>query len=812
MEALWQDLRISLRHLVRDPRTSVVIVLCAALAIGLNSSIFNIAHAFVLRPPAVENPDELVRLYGTTPGFEFASLSYPNYTDLRDGNEVFSDLAAYSIRPSNLTVRGETEQVNTMLATGNYFAALGVEAARGRLFTSEDDQVRGGHPVMVIGHRLWQSHFGGDPEVIGEKVLLNGQPFTVTGIVPRSYAGNIPGFVIDLWVPMQMQPVVMPSESHWLDGRGQGWLSTFARLRPGVTAEQAEAHLDLLTSNLREANPGSINEGWQVAVYPGISPIPPNIGSVLQASSMVGLVLVFCVLLIACANVASLLLARAEARQKEISIRLAIGAHRGRLVRQLLTESLLLSVAGGGLGILIAIWTSRVFPTLIPSFGVPIEFDTAPDATVLGFTLGLTIVTGCLFGLVPALQASKPDLVPTLKGETGTIDRRRRLPLRQALVAFQVAVSMLLLVGAGLFIRSLEAERQVDPGFNADSMLVAKIDPSLFGYDGDRGMLLFDDLRQRVAELPGVQSVAYGEIAPLTFANSQQWSIEVEGYEPAPNERMNLDYNIVGDSYFDALEVEIVAGRAFARTDNAEASPVIIVNQTTADRYWGGDALGQRIRTGSTWREVVGVAADGKYRTLREESMAYMYLPLRQTWQPAQEIFVRTAGDPIALLASARAALREIDPNLPFTDIRTLEQHAEGALFLSQMGARVIGLFGGLALVLATIGLFGLLSHAVVRRTREIGIRMSLGADRRDVFSQLLREGLKLTTLGLVAGLVAALAVGRMASGLLFGLSGTDPRTFVTVTFVLLATSILAIAIPALRATRISPVVALRYE
>lgn len=811
MDSLLQDLRISLRHLIRSPRTSSIIVLCAALAIGLNSSIFNIVHAFVLRPPAVEEPDELVRLYSTYPGFQFASLSYPNYADLRDHNQVFSDLAAYAIRPANLTTDGETVQANAMLATGNYFSTLGVAATRGRLFTAEDDRHRGGHPVVVLGHRYWQRRFGGDADVIGKKVLLNGQPFTVIGVLTPDFAGNIPGFVIDLWVPMQMQPVFMPSDADWLDSRGQGWLSTFARLAPGTAREQAKAHLDGLIERLRDDNP-DLDEDWSIDVYAGISPIPPNVGSVFQASSAVALVLVFCVLLIACANVASLLLARAEARQKEISIRLAIGAHRGRLIRQLLTESLVLSGLGGAFGIAIALWTGRVFPTLVPSLGVPIELDVAPDPTVLGFTLVLTLATGCLFGLAPALQASKPDLVPTLKGEAGRGARRGRLPLRRALVAFQVAVSMVLLVSAGLFIRSLQQERQIDPGFETENVMLSKIDPSLFGYDEDRGLLLFDDLRNRVSALPGVRSVSFGEIAPLTFANSQQWGIEVEGYEAAPAERMNMDYNVVDESFFATLEIPILAGRAFERTDDAEGPPVVIVNQAMADRFWGGNALGRRLRTGDTWREVVGITATGKYRTLRETPTAYMYLPLRQVWQPAQEMFVRTAGDPVTLVASARAALREIDPNLPLTDVRTFQQHAEGSLFLSRMGARVIGLFGGLALVLATVGLFGLLSHAVVRRTREIGIRMSVGADRRDVFALLLREGLTLTAFGLACGLSAAFAVGRLASGLLFRLSGADPVTFVAVTAVLLATSVLAIAVPALRATRIDPVVALHYE
>jgi len=811
MDALLQDLRVSLRRCARDPRTSLIIVLCAALAIGLNSSIFNIVHAFVLRSPAVEKPEELVRLYGTYPSTEFTSLSYPNYTDLRDHNEAFSEIAAYSIRPANLTVGGETHLANGMLATGNYFETLGVSAIRGRLFTTADDEVRGGHPLVVIGHQLWQSRFGREERVVGKKVLLNGQPFTVIGVLTPEFTGNIPGFVIDLWVPMQMQPVFLPANTDWLDRRGQSWLSSFARLRPGLTVQQANAQLDGVVGHLREANP-EIDEDWSVEAYAGISPIPPNIGSMLKASSWVALVLVFCVLLIACANVASLLLARGEARKREISIRLALGAHRGRLVRQLLTESLVLSALGGGLGVLLAIWTSRVVPRLIPSFGVPITFDTAPDATVLGLTLILTLATGCLFGLVPALQASKPDLVPALKGESGTAGRRRRLTLRQALVAFQVAVSVLLLVSAGLLIRSLQNERAIDPGFRVDSMVLAKIDPSLFGYDGDRGLLLFDELRSRVAALPGVQAVTFGEIAPLTLANSQSSEIEVEGYAPAPGEGMNPEFNIVDNNYFTTLEIPIVAGRAFARSDAAGGRPVIIINQAMADRFWNGDALGQRVSLGGTWREVVGITSTGKYRSLREEPMSYMYLPLRQMWEPAQQIFVRTARDPLTLVASARAALREMDPNLPLTDIRTLREHTDGSLFLSQMAARVIGLFGGLALALATVGLFGLLSHAVARRTREIGIRMSLGADRVDVFSHLLREGLTLTVVGLAFGLAIASAAGRLTSSLLFELSGTDPMTYVGVTLVLLATSVLAITVPAIRATRIHPTVALRNE
>jgi predicted permease len=802
---------VSLRQLVRNPRTSFVIVLCATLAIGLNSAIFNVVHAFVLRAPAVASPNELVRLYSSFPGFDYASLSYPDYADLRErSTAAFSELAAYGIRPVNLSVDGETEQVAGILATGNYFAALGVAAARGRVFTADDDRVRGGHPVAVIGDRLWQSRFGAAADVVGRKLLLNGQPFTVIGVVPPEFAGTIPGLVMDLWVPMQMQPAFMPSDADLLERRGSGWLSTFGRLAPGVSAAQAQASLDLAVAELKEAYRG--DEEWSVAVHPGVSQVPPNVGVALEASSVLILVLVFCVLLIACANVASLLLARAEARRKEISIRLAMGAGRARLVRQLLTESGVLALLGGIVGTLLAVGAGRVFPALVPSFGIPVVVDVTPDATVYLFTLVVTLATGCLFGLVPALQASRPDLVTALKGEAAPRGGRRRMTLRQALVAFQVAVSVLLLVGAGLFIRSLQRERQVDPGYAMENLLLGSLDPSLYGYDKARGRLFFDELREEVASLPGVRAVTVGEIVPLTFSNSQQWGIEVEGYEPARGERMNPDYNVVGGDYFATLGIPLVEGRPFAAGDDAEGRPVIVVNRAMAERYWGGEALGRRVRLGGEWREVVGIAENVKVRSLRDEAQPYLYVPLGQVWKPAQELHVRTAGDPLAAVAAVRAALAGIDPDVPLLNVRTFAQHAEGSLFLSQMGARLIGLFGGLALLLATIGLFGLLTHAVVRRTREIGIRMSLGARGGDVFAQLLREGLKLTAIGLVAGLGAALAASRFLGSLLYGLSGADPATLTAVTAVLLASAVAAIAVPALKATRIDPVVALRYE
>ncbi len=811
MDAIFKDLRLSFRQLLRQPKSSFLIVLCAALAIGLNSSIFTLVNAFTLgTPPGIERAGDMVRLLGTYPGFDYASLSYPNYFDLRASSDVFEELAAYAVRPASLTLAGESERIYGTLVTGNYFAALGVEAARGRAFTAADNEKRLGHPVAVISDRLWHNRLGGAPDVLGRTLLLNGQSFTVVGVTPPEFHGTIPGFAQDIYVPIQMQPLFEPAEAEALDNRNAGWLTTIGRLAPGVSHEQAQAGLDLAVARLKQEYPDA-NEEWGVAVHRGISLFPPQMERPILASSFLILAVVFCVLLIACANVASLLMARGEARQREISIRLAIGASRGRLLRQLLTESVVLALLGGLAGTLMAWGTARLFPSLMPDLGVPVELAIELDSTVFAYTLGLTLLTGLIFGLAPALQASRPDLVPALKGESGTVGRGRRWPLRRVLVAFQVAVSVLLLAGAGLFVRSLEAESQVDPGFTVENVLLAHFDPAAHGYDEERGRRFYERLVERAAALPGVESVALGQTVPLAIGSQQQWVVEIEGYEPAPGERMNPEYNIVDAGYFQTLEIP-VEGRAFRTSDNPDGQPVILVNRAMAERFWNGDALGRRVRLGGEWREVIGIAENSKYLSLRESPQAHMYLPLYQFWRPQSNLHLRTAGDPLALVPALREVVREIDPDLPLYDVRTLEEHTRGALFLPRLGAQMIGAFGLLALVLATVGLIGVLTHAVVRRTREIGIRMSLGAGRGEVFSVLLRDGLELTAWGLVFGLAAALGLGQFLSGLLYGLSGTDLPTFAVAAVVLLLTAVAATSWPAWRATRIDPMTALRHE
>ena len=819
MDDLLRDTRFALRQILRRPRTSVLVVICATLAIGLNASVFTLVNAVTLREPFVQQSEHLTRLYGTYPGFTLASLSYPNYSDLRDLNRAsespaFSDLAAYSVLPANISIDGHHERLPTVVASGNYFSTLGVSAALGRVIGPADDEIRSGHPVAVIGDRFWRSRFGADPAVIGKKILINSEPFTVIGVTPPRWQGTFPGMILDLWIPLQMQPLLQPARTDVLDSRGYGWLMTAARLSDGIGIEQAQSRLDVSVAAIQEQYPDQ-NENWGVDVHAGVSPLPPDVQQAIQLSSWAMLGLVGAVLLIACANVAGLLLARAEERQKEIGIRLAIGAGRMRLVRQLLVESVTLASIGGVLGTLLALSATHVFASQAPLIGgMPVVVDTEPDLAVFLFSLGLTLVTGLLFGLLPALQATRPDLVPVLKGERGTSSiGKTKIPVRRLLVAFQVAVSMMLLITAGLFLGSLENERSVDLGFQSDGLLLAAMDPSLHGYDSESGLAFLDRVQQKVEALPGVTQVAWGEIAPLTLFSSQQQSIDVKGYTPAEGERMNPEYNVVSEGYFETLGIPVLRGRGFRLHDNADGAPVVVINQALADRFWAdGQALGGSMWVSGAQREVIGIVANGKYLSRRETPKPHVYLSIRQAWEPQQQIHVRTAGSPTALDPLVRSIIAELDPQVAVYNVRTMDQHLDASLMPARTGAKLVSLFGGLALVLAAIGLFGLLSHAVARRTHEIGIRMTLGAAAGDIFRHLLSRGLTLVFAGLVLGLAAGLAVGKALSGILYGMSGAEPSIVLKVGALLLVTAFVAVAVPARRATRVDPMTALRHD
>ena len=817
MDDLFRDIRFSLRQIRRRPRISLLVVLCAALAIGLNASVFTLVDAVTLQEPAIDEPERMVRLVSTFPGFDFASFSYPNFRDLKEldaasDSPVFENLAVYAVRGTNISIGGENERLTAVLVSGEYFRTLGVEAARGRVLSASDDTTRSGHPVAVISDRLWRSRFGSDPDVVGRSLLVNSEPFTVVGVTPPEWTGNFPGMSLDLYLPLQMQPLLQPSAPHVLDSRGYGWLTTLARLSNGVEITQARARMTAAATTLKETH-ADANEEWGIGVYPGISPVSPSMQETMEMSSFAMLGLVGAVLLIACANIAGLLLARAEERQKEIGVRLAIGAGRGRLVRQMLVESVTLASVGGLLGTWIAHGASAFFSANAPWIGnMPIVMDLEPDPRVYLFSVGLTLLTGLLFGLLPALQATRPDLVPVLKGDSRGA-ARGRFPMRQALVCFQVAVSMMLLITAGLFLRSLTNEQDVELGFDQDRQLIASIDPSLHGYDDATGPLFFDQLRSRLEALPGVESVAYAEMAPLTLFRNQQSGIEVEGYTPGENERMSLEYNIVSDDYFKTLGTPMLQGRGFERRDNADGQPVIVINRALAERFWtDGQAVGKRIQAAGAWREVIGIVPDTKYRSRRAAPEPLYYLPMGQVYEPSVQVHLRTAGAPESVVGDLRNVTRELDPTVTLFNMRTMENHLSASLMPARTGAQLVGLFGLFALLLAAVGLFGLLSHAVALRTKEIGIRMSIGASAQDIFRHMLSGGLRLVAIGLVLGCGAGLAAGQFLTRILYQVSGAEPTVLLPVTLVLLATACVAVALPARRATRIEPVQALRQD
>ncbi|MEM1177911.1 MAG: ABC transporter permease [Acidobacteriota bacterium] len=811
METLLRDIRLAFRHVLRRPRTSVLVVLCATLAIGLNATIFSLVSAVAFFEPAADDPDQLVRLYSSHPGFAYASLSYPNYVDLREQNEVLTDLTAYSVAAANVSVDGRNERLPTVLASGNYFETLGVRAARGRVFTAADDVDRMGHPVAVIGDRFWRTRFGADPDVIGRTMLVNSEPITIIGVTPPEWRGTFPGLVLDLWLPMQMQPLLQPAQPNVLEARGMGWLMSAGRIKPGLDLEQVQAGLDVTSAALAAEYP-RFNDTKTVLAVRGVVPFPPSFQRVLEMGSFAMLFLVACVLLIACANIAGLLLARAEERRREIGIRLAIGAGRPQLLRQLLLESAVLAGLGGVFGTLLAVAASRAFPSLFPSLGgLPVSVNIAPDLRVYGATLALTLVTGLVFGLLPALSSTRWNLVTALKAQSE--GGRSRIPMRQVLVGFQVAVSMMLLITAGLFVSSLQNERGVELGYDDSGVLLAGLDPSLHGYGPEEGLRFFEALRDKVASTPGVESVAFGEMVPLNMIGNQQQGIEVEGYDPAQGERMNIDYNVVSEGYFETLGLRLEEGRGFSRSDGAESRPVVVINRALANRYWPDQAaLGSQLWTGDEWREVVGITVDAQITTRRGDPQPHFYVPLRQWWVPEQRIHVKAAGDAIAMVPSVRRAVAELDPSVALYDLRTMDRHLEESLLLQKLATHLVALFGGLALVLASVGLFGLLMHAVVARRREIGIRMSVGAQMSDVFALIVRQGLLVVTVGMGFGAVGAAAAGRGLGGLLYGVQTVEPKVYLYVCLVLVTTALVAISVPALRATRVDPITALRQD
>jgi predicted permease len=834
METILKDIRYGVRSLLKHPGFTAVAVLTLALGVGANTTIFSLVNNTLMKSLPVSHPESLVYVFNGTPGNVF---SYPDYVELRDRNQVVDGLSAWGGITASLNSNDQTDLVVGAIVTGNYFEVLGVNAALGRMISRADDQTPGAHPVTVISDGLWKRRFGADPNIVGKQLLLNGYSFTIIGVAPEAFSGAQLGNVRDLYVPMMMQATMRPPRAGYsgemnpdlLNVRRNRWLFSVGRLKPGVSIEQAQTSLAAIAKELELAYPDT-NRGRGISVSPFRDTDTPEtrrqLGSVaLLLMSVVGLVL-----LIACANVANLLLARGSARTKEIAVRLAIGATRGRIVRQLLTESVLLATLGGGLGLLLAWWAASSWRAVPPPPGaLPVTPNFVIDLQVLLFTLGLSILAGIIFGLAPALRASSPELTPALKDASwSATDRKSYFSLRSFLVVTQVALSVVLLIAAGLFLRSLRQTQAVEPGFAAEKVLTLPLNINLLRYTKPQGREFYRQAIERVQAIPGVESVSLARVVALSGGSSvrslliqgrvgreEQFRREDSGGGSFAISDNSTSSNVVALDYFRTMGIGLLRGRDFNVQDKEEGARVVIVNEAFVQRHFPGqEPLGQYLSfngPGGPWAEIIGVVRDSKYLSLRESPTPLTYLPLAQNHETGMDLHVR-ASNPSALSALIRQELQSLDRNLPLTSPAPISESISNSLYTARIGALLIGIFGGLALLLASIGLYGVMSFAVSRRTRELGIRMALGAQAADVFSLVLRQGLGMVLLGLAIGLVAAAIVTRLLTSFLFGIKPLDPITFVVISFLLVLVAVVACFIPARRATKVDPLVALRYE
>ncbi len=813
MSALIQDVRFSFRRLLKSPGFTAVALLSLALGIGANASIFSLVNTVLLRPLPAAQPEQLVELFGALPNnSENQLVSYPNYKDYRDRNEVLTGLLAYRFAVMSLSHDGANERLWGFIVSGNYFDVLGVKPALGRTFTPEEDKTPNSHPVAVMSYGSWQRRFGGDPSIVGKSVLLNGHTFTIIGVAPKDFNGTEVAYSPELYVPAMMVAQIEPGND-WLNERNNANLFVLGRLKQGISRAQAEASFQSVTSQLAREYPDE-DAGRSVRLLsPGL--FTPEIRSAVIGFTGVLMAVVGLLLLIACVNLANLLLARATERRKEIAIRLALGASRARLVRQLLTESVLLSIAGGALGLLLAVWIVDLVGAIKLPMDIALAFDLSLDWRVLLFTFLLSLLTGIVFGLLPALQSSNPNLVSSLKDDVAA-GGFRRSRLRNTLVVAQMALSLLLLICAGLIVRSLQHARSMNPGFNSENAVAVSFDVGLQGYDEAKGRAFQQRVVERVAAIPGVQSATLVTNLPLSI-NYNSTNVYIEGQPFVSSSNLPAVIpNSIGLNYFQTMGIAL-RGRDFTAQDKEKESRVAIVNETFARRFFPEQsAIGKRFNFGGPnepYWEIIGVAADGKYNTLGEKPQPLVYRSLLRRYDSTTTLVARTiATDPQPIIRAIRREIGSLDPNLPLYDVKTLNEHMNIPLFPARMAALVLGSFGVLALLLAGIGVYGVMSYAVSQRTREIGIRMALGAQPRDVLRLVVGQGMLLALIGTGVGLIAAFALTRVMSGLLYGVSAIDPLTFVGVPLLLACVALIACLIPARRATKVDPMIALRHE
>lgn len=811
MNTLWQDIRYSLRILWKSPGFTVAAVLSLALGIGMNATIFSLANGLLFKPLPVDHPEQLVRIYSTLPdGSKATRFSYPDFTDYRDQNEVFSGMVGINLAPITLDASGISEQILGEVVSEDFFSVLGVAAAPGRAFGTSDGSQSG--KIAVISQGLWKRHFAKDPAIAGKTLRLNREPYTILGVADGKFSGTFAGTAVDVWVPIRQSGTWVGMD--WNSNRIKPTVQMIARLKPDVSVQNAQAAMNTIAQQLTIAYPDS-NRGKGIELAPATL-LHGTFRKAAKGFFAILMALVALILLIACTNIANLLLNRAIGRRQEIAIRTALGASRSRLTRQLITESILLSLLGGTAALFLCLWTMEFLMKFNPVPFVPFQMNLNVDFRVLGFTLFISLLTGLLLGLVPAVRSSRWDLFSSLKDKAAAIaGNPGRSRLRSALVVSQVALSLLLLICAGLFVRSLVQAQSMDPGFQVRNALIMDFEVEPRGYSETQGRLFYANLLERMRSLPGVQAATLTDLAPLDIATPKT-EVVITGHEPPQGQTgIKISSNLVGTDYSDALGIPLLRGRDFTEQDTQNNPKVTIINEFMAQRFWPGqDPVGKQFRYGEKKEpiQIIGVARNVKYRTLGEEPTPHMYLPFLQNYSGSMSLLVRTESDPGAMMGTVRRELQMVDKDMQGFFARTMEQHTGFSLLPARLGAILVGLFGLLALILSIIGIYGSVSYSVSQRSQEIGVRMALGAAQRDVFRIVIGQGMSMTLLGITVGLLASIGVTRFLMSFLYGISPTDPITFILVPLILMVVALIACYVPARRASRVDPMIALRYE